>query len=430
MKDAGAIAAFSAARVVFSDQNAAINDSLYSNLFNNRDANNLPIRLGLAYLIAKQHRTNENDEKFHFFGDPAVRLAEPLMIAKIDSVNGKPLQSPIQVNALASVKIKGSVRIPNNSIAQFNGNAVISFYDSERTQFFKEMDYTITLQGGLIYRGLVTVTNGLFQTEFVVPKDISYENKNGKIVSYISNNTTDGVGYTTNVIVGGTNPNAVNDGKGPAISIYFDNLSSESSYLVNPEFTLLAKLYDATGLNTTGTGIGHKLEGILNNNDTNPIDFTNSFIGDLNSGGKSGLIKYKFTEMAPGDYKIKVKAWDVFNNFSSQEASFSVVSSDKGIVIRDVYNYPNPFSASTTFTFMHNITSAINIKIKIYTIAGRLVKQIEQTNILDKFVRVDWDGRDEDQNQIANGTYLYKLIVESVDGVYKDNILGKLAVIR
>jgi len=79
---------------------------------------------------------------------------------------------------------------------------------------------------------------------------------------------------------------------------------------------------------------------------------------------------------------------------------------------------------------MHNITSAINIKIKIYTIAGRLVKQIEQTNILDKFVRVDWDGRDEDQNQIANGTYLYKLIVESVDGVYKDNILGKLAVIR
>ena len=430
MKDAGAIAAFSAARVVFSDQNAAINDSLYSNLFNNRDANNLPIRLGLAYLIAKQHRTNENDEKFHFFGDPAVRLAEPLMIAKIDSVNGKPLQSPIQVNALASVKIKGSVRIPNNSIAQFNGNAVISFYDSERAQFFKEMDYTITLQGGLIYRGLVTVTNGLFQTEFVVPKDISYENKNGKIVSYISNNTTDGVGYTTNVIVGGTNPNAVNDGKGPAISIYFDNLSSESSYLVNPEFTLLAKLYDATGLNTTGTGIGHKLEGILNNNDTNPIDFTNSFIGDLNSGGKSGLIKYKFTEMAPGDYKIKVKAWDVFNNFSSQEASFSVVSSDKGIVIRDVYNYPNPFSASTTFTFMHNITSAINVKIKIYTIAGRLVKQIEQTNILDKFVRVDWDGRDEDQNQIANGTYLYKLIVESVDGVYKDNILGKLAVIR
>ena len=38
--------------------------------------------------------------------------------------------------------------------------------------------------------------------------------------------------------------------------------------------------------------------------------------------------------------------------------------------------------------------------------------------------------RDADGNQIANGTYIYKLIVESDDGQYKDNALGKLSVIR
>ncbi|MFA5805012.1 MAG: type IX secretion system sortase PorU [Melioribacteraceae bacterium] len=429
-KDAGAIAAFSAARVVYSTANATINDSLYSRLFQSREAGNLPIRIGKAYLLAKQFLTEDNDEKFHLFGDPAMRLNEPLNPTSIDSVNGKSLKSVVQVNALGPVKIKGTVRNTNGTLAQYNGDAIISMYDSERSLYLKEMDYSVTMQGGLVYRGRTSVTNGEFQTEFVVPKDISYENKNGKIVSYITNSTTDGIGYSTNVIVGGTNPDAVNDGKGPEIAIYFDDINFQSSYLVNPDFTLLAKLSDRTGLNTTGTGIGHKLEAILNDDETNSIDLTNSYVGDLNSGGKSGLIKYKFTGMTPGDYKIKVKAWDVFNNFSSQEANFSVLSSDKGIVLRDVVNYPNPFSSNTTFTFQHNVASAINVKIKIYTIAGRLIKQIEQSNILDKFVRIDWDGRDADENQIANGTYLYKLIVESVDGKYKDNVLGKLAVIR
>ncbi|MCL6097252.1 MAG: T9SS type A sorting domain-containing protein, partial [Bacteroidetes bacterium] len=183
-------------------------------------------------------------------------------------------------------------------------------------------------------------------------------------------------------------------------------------------------------LNTTGTGIGHKLEGIVNGAVSKTIDFTNYFVGDLNSGGKSGAINYRFGNMNPGDYTIQIKAWDVFNNFSTQNASFTVVSPDNGIVVRDVYNYPNPFGSNTTFTFQHNVSVPINVKIKVYTVAGRMIKQIEDWDVMDKYVRVNWDGRDDDGNQIANGTYFYKLIVESVDGKYKDNVLGKLAVIR
>ena len=120
----------------------------------------------------------------------------------------------------------------------------------------------------------------------------------------------------------------------------------------------------------------------------------------------------------------------MFNNYSAHEAYFTVVAADGGIAIRDVYNYPNPFSSNTTFTFQHNIAGAINVKIKVYTIAGRLIKQIEQNDLLNKFIRMDWDGRDEDGNSIANGTYLYKMIVESSDGQSKESVLGKLAVIR
>lgn len=431
MKDAGSILTFTASRIVFSQYNARLNDSLYTNLFRIKDANNLPLRVGKAYFLTKQYMVEqENDEKFHLFGDPTIRLNLPVLPVSIDSVNGKGTTSQIQVSALSNVKIKGSVRNTDGKINPINGEVVLSVYDSERSIYYQEMEYSVKQQGGLIYKGRATVSNGLFETEFVVPKDISYENKNGKVVAYVSNSTTDGIGYSSNIVVGGTSQSHPNDNKGPEIEIFFDDTNFESSYLVNPSFTLIAKLKDQTGLNTTGTGIGHKLEAVINDDATNTYDLTNNFVGDLNSGGKSGLAKYSFNSMAQGDYKIKVKAWDVFNNFSFQEAAFTVVSADKGIVIRDVVNYPNPMTANTTFTFQHNYSSAFNTKIKIYTIAGRLIKTIEENDLLEKFVKIDWDGRDEDGNQIANGTYFYKLIVESADGSFKDNILGKLAVIK
>jgi len=430
LEDKGAIVAMTAARVVESYPNYVLNQFFYKNLFIVHNTGGTSDRIGMAYLLTKQERTGGNDEKFHLFGDPAIRLNLPQLKVSIDSLNGKPIDVTAQIKALSNVKINGSVRLDNGSINPINGEAIVSVFDSQREQYFQEMRYGVDFQGGLIYRGRVTVNNGKFETQFVVPKDISYENEKGKIVAYFFNDVTDGVGVTDNFTVGGTDTTVVNDKKGPEIEIYFDDENFKDAYLLNPSFTLIAKLNDQTGLNTTGTGIGHKLEGIINDDLTNTIDLSNYFVGDINSGGKSGVINYKFSSMEPGDYHIKLKAWDVFNNFSSADAYFTVVPADEGIVVRDVYNYPNPFSSNTTFTFNHNITGAVNTRIKIYTIAGRLIKEIEEREVLDRFVRIDWDGRDEDGNSIANGTYLYKLIVESVDGKFKENILGKLAVIR
>ena len=60
---------------------------------------------------------------------------------------------------------------------------------------------------------------------------------------------------------------------------------------------MIVKLSDETGLNTTGTGVGHKLEGILNGDQGNPLDFTNYFSGELDAGGKRGEINYKFNRL-------------------------------------------------------------------------------------------------------------------------------------
>jgi len=333
----------------------------------------------------------------------------------------------VNVKALSSVKITGRVSTKTGTDT-YSGEGIITVFDSERIIHLNDINFDMVDQGGIIFRGRVTVDNGEFGTSFTVPKDISYENKNGKVIAYFFNDDIDGVGFTNNIIVGGTDSTNVNDGSGPDIEILYDD-ETESSYLVNPNFKLRVKLFDDTGLNTTGLGIGHKLEAILNDDEQNSIDLTNYFVGDLNSGGKSGEVNYNFSSLEPGEYKIKINAWDVYNNLSSKEDFFTVVD-DNNLVIREVYNYPNPFSSNTFFTFQHNLNDPLKVKIKIYTIAGRVIKEIEKRNVEEKFVKIEWNGRDDDNNRLGNGTYLYKLIVETENGNFKDNILGKMAVIR
>lgn len=435
LKNSGCIASFTAARLVYSSLNQALMFQFFSDLLKSkRDTLNLSIPIGKAMFLTKQIYNGANDQKYHILGDPTLRLAIPEYTAKLDSINGQTITSSspdIQIKALSDTKIFGTVTKPDNSTwSDFNGEGVLTIFDSQRTVLLPSIgNYPMVVQGGVIFRGRISISGGKFSTNFVVPKDISYENKNGKVIIYFLGNNTDGLGFTNKVIIGGTDTATVNDNKGPDIQIFFDNTSYRNSFLITPNSTLIVKLSDQTGLNTTGTGVGHKLVGILNSQENNPIDFTNYFTSDLNSNGRSGEIKYPFSNLAAGEYNLVVKAWDVFNNFSSSETNFSVVS-DSDLVIRDVYNYPNPFSSNTTFTFQQNLNKLLDLTIKVYTVAGRLIREIERSNVNDKFVKVDWDGRDQDGSPIANGVYLYKIIVRTADGAYSKSVLGKLAVMR
>jgi hypothetical protein len=432
LPNAGCIATFNSARLVFSGQNQALNKTLMTNLLDlPREEFNLPVPIGFSVFRTKLEWNNVNAQKFHLFGDPTLRLLIPQYFGNIDSLNGQPLNGLVQVKALSNTRISGTILKPDSSKwNDFNGEGILTVYDSERIKLLEEIDnYPMVIPGGVIFRGRVSAINGEFEAEFVVPKDISYENKNGKIIFYFLNSYSDGLAFSNQIIVGGTDTTAVNDGEGPEIEIFFDDASYYNAYLVGPEPKLIIKLSDETGLNTTGTGVGHKLEGILNEDEGSPIDFTEFFTGELDAGGKRGEVNYQFSKLNEGDYLLDVKAWDVFNNFSSEGSNFTVISTDD-LVVRYVYNYPNPFSSNTTFTFQHNLNRPVDVRIKVYTIAGRMIKEIEQRNINQKFVKINWNGRDADGDQLANGTYLYKLIVKTTDGEYSESIIGKMAVIK
>jgi flagellar hook assembly protein FlgD len=66
-------------------------------------------------------------------------------------------------------------------------------------------------------------------------------------------------------------------------------------------------------------------------------------------------------------------------------------------------------------------------KLKIFTVAGRLIKTID-TPLNIGYNQIFWDGRDADGDYIANGVYLYKLIIEGNNK--KETSLQKLVVLK
>ena len=438
MPDAGTIGVFSATRVAFAGDNYDLNKSIYKYLMNTDSiGNTIPVRLGDVIYKTKQDNyggTADNDRKFFLLGDPALQINFPKMFASIDTINNVPNNQPIQLQALSKASLKATILDSTSTpVTDYNGKAIVVVYDSKKNVTLEDfagstrLTFSFKKQGGILFRGEQSINNGILESKFVVPKDISYSNEFGRISLYFWNASTDGAGYSTNIRIGGTDTTADNDTQGPTISLYIDNYNFRSGDVVSASPLLIASLRDEHGINTSGTSIGHRIEAWLDNS-SQSLDLSDYYQSNVDSF-QSGTAQYPLTALSPGTHRLMVRAWDTYNNSSSAQTVFDVITS-VGLQLSNVYNYPNPFSASTVFTFQHNQLDVIDAEVKIYTVAGRLIQTLEKKNVADSFVAIPWDGRDREGDQIANGIYLYKIKVKTQDGRLSSESLGKLSILK
>ncbi|MBX7041960.1 MAG: type IX secretion system sortase PorU [Ignavibacteria bacterium] len=428
IKDKGAVGISAAVRPVYSIPNAIYNNKLYDNLFK-ADTLEKRLRLGKAIYNVKQELYYDNDMKFALIGDPSLRLGLPQYRTRIDSINSVPGNSLFEMKALQKVRIFGSVLKSDSTFwNNFNGELDIRVLDVDKNIVMLDFGYQFSFKqpGGAIYSGKATVANGLWNVEFVVPRDISYNTGRGKMLIYFGDNTVDGLGYSDNFIMNGIDTTAAPDSTGPSISVFLDNRNFRSGDLVNQSPKLIVDFFDENGLNLTGS-IGHKIEAVLNENSNQKIDLTGLYTST--SGYQNGSLEYAFDNLPDGNHKLEITAWDTYNNYSSAIVDFQVKSTGD-LALDEVYNFPNPMKDATSFMFQHNFDESIEARILIYTTAGRLIKELNKSNITDKFVSIDWDGRDNDGDYIANGTYIYKVNIKTESGSFAQNSTGKLVVLK
>lgn len=434
MPAAGAMGCLSATRAVFAGDNFDLNRTFYQQMFQLDALGRVPqLRLGDVFYQTKLRHTSglyDNDKKFLLIGDPSLRFAIPRRFAAVDSMNNAHGDSLVQIQALSKVSLVAGVRDSvSNQPVPFAGTALVTVYDSERRVTISNADpfvFTYTASGGVIFRGQSRVESGKFNAAFIVPKDISYNNDAGRVSLYFWNELTEGAGVKTNVLVGGTNPDAPVDTTGPRIDLYLENRQFRPGDLVGENPLLIADLHDEHGINTSGSSIGHRLEAWINDN-TESIDLSN-FYRSVDSYQK-GTIEYRLTGLNPGTNRLRLRAWDTYNNASTAETNFDVMVK-VGLRVFNVFNYPNPYVSGTVFTFEHNQLTPIDVEIKIYTVAGRLIESITERTVTEQFVRVRWNGLDRDGNELANGVYLYKVIARTQDGRFTSEALGKLTKLR
>ena len=426
MEQGGAIGEVTASRAVFADQNSALNKEFYDNLFQ-PDAQGRPRRTGDAMWLTKQVMYGTNDVKYHLLGDPTMRLAAPRAIARLDSVNGNTTAQLATMKSLGQVSISGTIKKTDSTTwSGFNGRGMIEVFDSKRLMVLEDIgDYPVEVVGSVLYRGQVTVTGGAFRAVVPIPKDVTYGSR-ARLSLYAWNDASDAVGFTENVSISGTDTTVAIDTAGPRITIYLDDESFRSGDRVKPEALLIADLQDESGINTSTVGIGHRLEAVLNK--STAIDLSDFYRGNLDTY-KSGQIRYPMSALPEGKYSLKLKAWDIRNN-SSEAETFFEVSASTDVELANVFNFPNPFSGSTTFTFQRNSQEPVDVEVKIYTIAGRLIENLQVPSVADRFVQIPWNGRDRDGDPLANGVYFYKVVVKTLDRRSTKEEIGKLTIMR
>jgi hypothetical protein len=369
------------------------------------------------------------------FGDPAVYLDLPQDSVQIEQVNKVNVATDTAtVAALSVVNVKGRIvdqfGVLDNG---FNGTAIVELFDADRKVSVTELGAVQngTLYGGRLFRGPATVLNGEFTAQFRVPKDIAYDSSTARMHVYAFNDQQDAAGATAHIRVYGTDTATVTDVHGPELHLFLDDRSFRSGDMVTPTPLLIVDLADSSGINSSGSGLGHHIEAWLDGS-ARSIDLSDNYQTLPTDYGK-GSVERRLLDLTPGEHQIRVRGWDIFNNPSEGVAYFRIGEhADSVLEVEQVVNYPNPMSRETDFTFVHNQTRPLDVEIAIFTLSGRKLRQLETRGARERFVRVHWDGTDSDGGLLANGVYLYRLKVR-IAGDESGNeyqIIDKVAIAR
>ena len=430
-KNGGSIALITTTRQIFVSVGVNFNLTLEDYLFSLDSDSYTTMAEALRLTKIDPSISNSDQRRLVFFiGDPAMKLSIPepqIIITKINDIPISEFESNIR--GLDLVNIKGNVLDSNGQIIDnYQGELTSTVYDKEIERSTLGNDGTTDNSGNPIlldfktlgetlFRGKSTISNGEFEFNFVVPKDVGMQVDFGKFSFYSKENNSlqDKSGYDLSVLMGGINENADEDNIGPEIELFMNDESFINGGITNENPNLIVKLFDENGINTS-SGVGHDIIATIDSNQENSYvlnDYYEANIDDF----QNGTINFPLSDISPGSHILTLKAWDVYNNSSESEIEFTVFDEDQDLVIENVLNYPNPFINYTEFWFNHNSSTPLNVTIQVFTVSGKLVKTILGTT--DSFGNNSfsrdfyWDGRDDFGDKVAKGVYIYKLNVRS-----------------
>jgi hypothetical protein len=210
------------------------------------------------------------------------------------------------------------------------------------------------------------------------------------------------------------------DEQNPVLDVSFDGFYIMDGDIVSPNVLISVFLKDENTLSlkkdTTGMEVSLK-------KDCETCEFDRVNFGSIKmkwfeaAEDKDFKLEYQPGPLEDGHYVLRINGTDAAGNMAGEkpyEISFEVINEAR---ITNFYPYPNPFSSSVRFVFtVTGVEVPDQIKIQIMTVTGKVVREIIQDElgpirIGNNISEYAWDGKDEFGDQLANGVYIYRVLV-------------------
>ena len=429
----GGVAFFGTTRTVYANYNEAMNLAFTGYVLSPGYTIGEAARQAKCDLVSTGRDTSPNKLQYSLLGDPALPLACPTSQVVVDSINGQPAGSDITLGAGSIAKVTGHIVRGKETATNFHGVVSATVRDAEETIVCKlndtssqgaETPFVYTDRTKTLYQGSDSVSQGVFHFTFAVPKDISYTDGSGLMTLYaVDNDKTETAHGLTEGFYLTDSEIASNDSIGPSIFCYLNSRSFSNGDKVNATPYFFAELYDESGINASGSSVGHDLELVIDGETSltyNLNDYFTFNFGDY----RSGTVSFSIPELSYGSHTLQFRAWDVLNNSSVSHLSF-VVSDDTSSGNMNVICTKNPAWDQTTFIITQSMASSeMDVQMDVFDLAGRqLYKRSFKGATTNGSYIFNWNINLAGGSFLQTGVYLCRFTVGGVSKTVKLVIL-------
>jgi hypothetical protein len=429
-KKGGSIGLVTSSRPVNSSTNFTLNKAFYESLF--AKSQNKFNDLGTVFKETKNKSiSGVANRNFSLLGDPSMQLALAENEIVFDEV--KTSAGSLELKGLSQVNITGHLENNLSALTQFNGSLTLTLLSEEVNLITKGDEnppFNYSDRPNMLFRGNASVSQGLFELQFIMPKDIPAEFITGKfLASAFDKNGNFANGIALNNLIGGLESSPASDNTPPQIQLFLGDTTFIPGGIVGPNTKIVAKLSDESGINISSDPTGNEITASIDNGI--PFILNDYYYSNLDNY-KTGSLTFPLDGLEKGKHTLTLSASDTYNNRAIGTVDFVVTEGDQ-IQIEEFSNYPNPFYESTILEFTHTRPGEdLEVYLTILDLAGKII--LNQTfEVFSSQYRVtltEWDGKSASGTKLGQGVYLGKLSVRSLVDGSKNEQYTKLIILN
>jgi len=355
-------------------------------------------------------------ERYAILGDPALSLASPDFTVEFEA------ESVDSLVVGGQTVVRGRILRDGLFAPDFDGEAHLSVRASADTSGYSYEHYGIPkhqdyhLAGQEAFRGRFPVNAGEFESPaFFFPRG-SDVGPYG-IIRVFASGDGEAVGRLDSVpVVEGELPD---DNEAPAVTLSL----AGGAVNATPGTPITIRAADDSGINLIGGSPRTAL--FVEYVESGEVEeLTERFEYDSGSATEGSVLSAIRSGLSPGDYTLVASVADNLGNVGRDTLQVRILEEGRYDLMA-LRPFPNPFREHCAVTF--ELTAQATVSLDIFTLSGRKIRSMELDCPDAGRHAFDWDGRDEVGDEIANGTYLYRVQADFDDeGLRRRELNGAL----